>query len=111
MIEFKTATREMLDDFHNQKTVRAIAALDKDRVLGVCGLSYSGDGQTIFMQLTEELKKHPRELLKAWKIMLEMIEENNIPTFARCDWKIEKSEKFLLHFGFVPYQDNVWIRR
>ena len=63
------------------------------------------------MKLTEDMKKRPRDILKAWKIILGMLEERNIPALAICDLTINRSENFLLHFGFIPHQNGMWIRR
>ena len=106
------ATYEMISGLCDGKTaVRAIAAVEGDKVLGVAGISYKKNCQVVFSNLSDDLKKRPKEMIKAWKILMEMIEERKLPTYAICDFTIPKAANFLLHLGFEPYNGTTWIRR
>lgn len=106
------ATEEMIiDACGSSKTVRALAVINNDKVVGIGGIYYERDSQVVFSKISEELKNHPRWILKTWSTLVKMIDEKNIPTFAVCDFSIPKAVNMLLHLGFEPYSGKVWIRR
>jgi len=105
------ATKEQIKEFCTvDKSVQAIAAVENGKVYGIAGVYICGNSQTVFTSLTEELKTRPRELIKAWAVLFAIINSRKLPTFAECDFAIPKAEKFLLHFGFLPYKNNIWRR-
>ena len=112
MITIQPATYEQVKLLCDcKKSVRAIACMDDERLLGVAGVNYDKGYQLVFSNISEELKSKPRMMIKAWNILKAMIEERKLPAIAQCDMSIPKSELFLLHLGFEPYDNNFWIRR
>jgi hypothetical protein len=109
MIEIVPATKEHINALYDEPpglTVRAIAAVDGEKVLGVAG-TYYGNGQKVaFANLTEELRKKPRALVAGARIMAKMMGKG---TIARCDANIDKADSFLRHLGFKPLDGDIWL--
>lgn len=101
------ATAEMVRAYCQVSgSARALAVVDGERVLGVVGLCAMGNGQIMFTHISEELKKTPRVIVRAWRAIKAMT--GRLPTFAECDRTIPKAADFLIHLGFVPYNDKLW---
>ena len=108
MITIIPATSEMVKArCKGVKSVRAIAAIEDEKVLGVAGVYLDGDKQIVFASLCQELKDRPKAILMAWKELKKTFRPN-LPVFAFCDFTLPRTENFLLHFGFLPYKDNIW---
>ena len=102
------ATPEMVEKFCKcNKTVRAVAVVDGEKVLGLAGIHLQYEAQLIFSWIGEELKKKPRMIFKTWKVLLKMI-NCRIPVVAQCDHRIPRAAEFLAHLGFVPVGDDIW---
>ena len=102
------ATAAMIRSLHAElpKTVRAVAAVEGDRVLGVAGI-YPQEGYLILFgaiapDTRAELHRHKRALLRCvWKV-LGFAMQRRMPVFAVADEDIEGSDRFLRHLGFIP---------
>lgn len=103
MIELVPATGEMLRVFYPdglRQSVRALAAVRDGEVLGIVGV-YPADGrQAVFMEVKDELRKHPRVFIRGARIVMQWIRNARMPTHAMCDQSIEAAERFLVHYGF-----------
>lgn len=102
-IRLVPADPEMVAKYHEEglpKTCRAIAATDGERILGIAGLYFTDEHQIVFSTISEELKKHPRVILRAAKRLLGMTRQG-VPVIAVPDAGIAKSRGFLEHLGFA----------
>ena len=111
MTEIVPATAEMIRALHKElpRTVRAIAAVEDGRVLGIGGL-YPQDGYLVLFgavapETRAEMCRHKRTLLRVVWAVLGMAIKRRTPVLAMADPDIDGSERLLLHLGFIP-QDN-----
>lgn len=109
--EIVPATKEMIENFMGRKlvkTVRAVAAVRTDKVVGFAGL-YSDYTRTImFSKLSDELREDKRGLVRLIKTMHEL-SKPRAPIYAEADMEIEGSAKLLEHMGFRPVRDNLYV--
>lgn len=105
------ATPELVRKFYGsdlRRSGKAIAAVEGDRVLGILGVYPEPGRQVVFMDLTEELKRHPRVLVKGSKTFMRWAREARMPTHALCDDTIEAAARFLEHYGFRHIHKGVY---
>lgn len=113
MIQLLPASRETYMEIMQEApsvSFKAIVAVEDGEVLGIVGIRpdvYSGH-QWMFMQLTERIKKEPRALIKAGRIVRKWVRDSRVPTRALCDDTIPHAEDFLKHFGFVEIGNRVF---
>lgn len=109
MAEIVNATSEMLSQFENHpKTVRAIAAVEGDKVLGIAGF-YPQNGALVLCayiadEARKEMNKHKRTLIQCARKLIGMTK--GMPLLAHADPEIEGSEVLLRHLGFQPTNDK-----
>ena len=106
------ATMEMIRSLHADlpKTVRAIAAVEGERVLGVAAL-YPQEGCLVLCgvvapETRAEMKRHRRTLLRCVWTALAIAVRRGMPVVAMADQDIEGSDRLLLHLGFMPKNGN-----
>ena len=100
-------TREIIDRYYDSlpATVKGFAAV-KDDVIGIMGV-YSDNGvQVAFSQLSEELKKDKRLLIRLTRKTIEIAGKT---VYAIAD-PVPKSEEFLEHWGFEQVEGDIWAR-
>lgn len=110
MIELVPATKEHIEAMYGEtqgRTVRAIAAVEDGKVLGVGGIYQTAGNTVIFANLSDELRKRPRKLVEASRIVLRWIEGN---AHAICDPQIKTAQNFLEHYGFQKMEGDLWHR-
>lgn len=90
------------------KTCRAWAVVDGERLLGVCGYFREGAGNVVFTDMVDELRRHPRLIIAAARLLLAEVRRKRLPVFAVCDTTIATSEHFLRHFGFTALHNEVF---
>ena len=108
MIQIRPATRadvdELVPDTYG-KTVRAVVAEKDGRLIGIGGVIHTTPLQW-FGHVSDELRSHPKSLLKAAKIMRDMVESYDVPVYATTDDDVEASGRFLEHLGFHKMEDE-----
>lgn len=82
------------------KTVRAVAMVEDDRVLGVAGSYLDGTRVVVFGSFTEDLRKKPKLLLRGCKEVQRIAGRAGLPVQALADRSIEAAGRFLEHLGF-----------
>jgi hypothetical protein len=107
MAEIVPATMEMIravTDDPLPRTVRAIAAVEGERVLGVTGFYAENGGLVIFSgfadQTRAEIDRHKRTLILCARKIMSMAREKGMPIYAICDSSIPKAAVLLRHLGF-----------
>lgn len=115
MTEIVPATEEMIRSVTNEpwtRTVRAVAAVDGDRVLGVAGI-YPENGHLIMFsgiapEARAEIHKHKKTLVRCARRVFEMAITRRMPIAALADDKYEGSESMLRHFGFIHVGKGIY---
>ena len=108
MPEIRPATAEMIKALNRDvpRTVRAIAAVEDGKVLGITGF-YPQEGHLVMFadiaaEARAEISRHKRTLVRcAWKVM-GMAMQRRMPIVANADPDIEGADRLLLHLGFEP---------
>ena len=114
MSEIVPATRAMLEYVGGQpvfKSMRAIAVVEGERVLGVAGIYHDRDRTVMFANTVEPMKDHKRILVHAYRKVMAWAEERGLAIHAQANPTIEGACVLLEHLGFqhVPHLD-IWIR-
>ena len=113
MIKIVPANRQHIESLYKElpgPSLRAVAVLDGDRVIGVGGTFLLAGVRIVFANMTDELRhQHKRSLVKAYRAVKEMFGEK---VFAQCDHRIPKAAEFLTHLGFEKVNEDfyVWTR-
>lgn len=105
------ATAEHLKALYEElpgPTIKAVAVVDGDRVLGIGGTYVTNGNTIIFTKMVEELKSNKRVIIRAARMIMSTLSDR---AFAICDPKVETSPGFLLHFGFEPIGNGIWQTR
>ncbi len=102
MIEIVPATPEIVRSFgmDTMRSARMLAVIDTGLVLGIAGLYPDGNRQVAFMELSSELKRHPRAIVRAGRIFMKWVRESRLPVHALCDEEIAHAASHLEHWGF-----------
>jgi len=108
MIEIKPATRETLERFYGKQpdaTVCAWVAEQDGVLLGCGGIAFRGPALEVFSDFGDELKRHPKYILKAARIILKKAAEYRRPVFALRNKDEPTADAFLRRLGFEPKGD------
>lgn len=90
------------------RSARVISIVDGEKVLGFAGLYPDKSRQIAFMEISDELRNHPRLIVKASRIFMRWVRESKLPTHALCDEEIKRAAEFLEHFGFKRIYKEVF---
>lgn len=112
MPEIVPATSEMIQTLNRDlpRTVRAIAAVEDGKVLGVAGF-YPQEGHLVMFadiaaEARAQINRHKRTLIRcSWKVM-GMAMQRRMPIVASADPEIEGADRLLLHLGFEPHNGS-----
>lgn len=110
-VEIVTPDRALLEKFKSirlMKTIRAVAAVRGEEVLGVAGLYCDGTWTQMFSALTDELRRDRRGLVKISRAVMDLARPR-APVYAEADPEIEGSRKLLEHLGFKPVRGNLYV--
>ena len=105
------ATRELLLQYYGEpppRTSRGFVAIKDGRVLGVAGFYIFDARLIVFVDISEELKKDKRAVIKGIRKVMKLVKEIQLPVYAMCDESIDKSANLLKHVGFVHEYKGVY---
>lgn len=115
MTEIVPATAEILTRLTSEplpRTVRAIAAMEGDQILGATGYYPENGGLVIFCYMSKEMReqisRHKRTVVRCSRIVMGWALEKGMPIYAICDSRIKNAEVLLRHLGFEPDHQEVW---
>ena len=89
-------------------TMRAIVLADGDALLGVAGLVRMSDHIQCFSTMNDAARGHKRLLVRAARMVQQMVREVRAPVFAVCSDKEPTAPGLLSALGFKPFNDKVW---
>lgn len=87
-------------------SVRALAALDGARVLGVAGTHSVAGNTVMFSKMCEDMRHHPRAMLAVGRRLLSGRDRQ---VFAVCDTAIPRAAAFLERLGFKKINEEVYV--
>lgn len=107
-VKIVPATPEIMRKvFPTFRSVRAIAAVRGDEVLGVAGIYPDAARLVLWGYLTDELRRDKRTLLKAVKVLKTILPKQHIESLA--DPSIPGSDVLLRHVGFTHRGKGIWV--
>ena len=80
-------------------SARGFAAVIDDRVIGVAGVAFSNPLQC-FSMITDEMKKYPRKVVEAVRLIRGLLNSIDHPIYATPDEDEGTATEFLYHVGF-----------
>lgn len=86
---------------------RGIAAEIDGKVVGIAGVMHTSSLQ-FFSQFSDELRKYPKSLIMAARMMREILDQYSSPVYSIADESIDSSSRFLEHIGFEHYEGRVY---
>lgn len=103
----------MLTDKPLPRTVRAIAAVDGDQVLGITGF-YAEDGRLVmFAGISDRARAeagYKRTVIRCARKIMGMAAERRMPIYAEADADVPGSEILLDHLGFTPLHGRYYVK-
>jgi hypothetical protein len=94
--------------------IKALTIRVGGTIYGIGGYTTLPNGQRVgFFEASEEHIKHaPSIVYRATRQFMENLEREGVTRLiARCDFSRDKAEKWLLHFGFVRADGDVFLWR
>lgn len=110
-IELVNATHEMIHKFYGapqKMTLRAIAMVRGDDVLGVGGFYVNDARVVMFSEFKPDGFKYKKAIVKGAKRLLNMAANTGLPVHAVPDPDIKTAKKFLKQLGFNELFMGVW---
>lgn len=86
-------------------SVRGIAATIDGELVGATGVLYSNPLQC-FSSVSERLRKSPRTIVKAVRLIREILDSYTAPVYAIPDENEPTALGFLKHVGFIKLPDG-----
>lgn len=109
--EIVPLTPELANRFYEHaptKTIHGFAAVRGDRVLGIAGM-YTHDAKRIlFSELSDELKKDRRAIVRGIRALLGYMRKTKMPVYSVINESIEGADVLLRHVGFVPEAEGLY---
>ena len=88
-----------------KRTVRPIVADLDGKILGVAGLERQHGFYVAFSDISDDMRKHKTAMLRAGKMLVDMIKECRLPVVGIQNKDEPTSINFLTHLGFVPTEE------
>jgi hypothetical protein len=111
LVHIVPATAELLERFYGSaptRSQRAVVAIKDDRVIGVAGIYTEDESSVMFSDLTDELRKDKRTVVRGIREVMKLAARRALPVYALADPEVDGSERLLLHMGFEHYRDGIY---
>lgn len=89
-------------------TIKGFAAELDGELLGVCGVMYATPMQA-FSTIKEELQQWPKVIIKASKMLADILNECDATVIAVADERWPNSQRFLERVGFEHVEDRTYV--
>jgi len=102
VIELRDATAADWEEYFESPppgTFRGVVGKLDGKIVGIGGVVYENGNPRAFMDLTAEGAKHPRDIIRATRMMEKKMEAKHHIVFAIAS-DDERAPGFLKHFGF-----------
>ena len=91
-----------------QQTMRAILAMDEDRVLGIAGVYQQDANLVMFANLSPELLEQKRTIVRGIRLLMKLATRARLPIVALADPEIDGSDRLLEHMGFTLARGRIY---
>jgi|GEM_PF-5280068 len=111
-IDIQPATAAALEAFYGRPfpvTARAIMATEAGRLLGVAGCYPQAESMVVFLKLTDDLRRHPRIIVRETRRLLKMARAHGGKVIAQVDEQIKGSARLLEFSGFRPVGAGMYV--
>lgn len=114
--EIVPGTPELLQRFYGKlpsQSTRALVLKEGEKLLVVAGLYTKECGQVLFGDFSPEMDrtKYKREFVLCMRRLLSMAKQNGLPVYSKAKPTVDGSDRLLIHFGFKPVTDEVYLWR
>lgn len=113
-VDIVTVTPQILESFYGArppKTLRAIAGVQGERVLGLCGYYLDGDRLWLFSDIHPDGMQYKKTIVRIMKLVLAMAIRTGIPIQAVPDPEFPNSCRLLERLGFQSISQGVYLWR
>lgn len=109
------ATRKDVEEITGKPlhvTVRAFVVKEDNEPLGLIGVHAYQTRLVLFSyikpEVQKELKRYRRVVIKAYRYIMDILEQQPLPVLSRAEEGLDGSDRLLLHMGFKPYQEGIY---
>ena len=103
-IEIVPATQELAFKFYGftpPKTIKAVAAVKENEVVGIAGIFKAGLVWMLFSDMKQDVLDDKRSMVKAIRQLRKIVENTRIPVYAKADENKEGAETLIGHIDGV----------
>ncbi len=103
-ITFETATKAHITEFYGDQSLKSLkghVALLDGRVVGVGGLGFEKGHMVLFSDISDEMRPFKKYIVKAVRVLGQIVEDVKYPITAVADRREALSEKLLTGMGFI----------
>ena len=111
MVEVIPATQAHLEAFYGKalsRSVYAIAGIEDGKVIGLAGVYREPYRFVMFSEITPELKRRPKAIIKGFRMLQDVVRRRDIPVHAQPDAAEPGAVRFLEHLGFNEFVQGVY---
>lgn len=90
------------------ESFKGLVAEKEGRVIGMAGVLHTDQLQA-FSTITDEVKKHPRVIIKAIRMFREILNSYDTEIYAIASEKEPTSMRFLEHVGFKHHDKRIYV--
>lgn len=102
-MELRTATAEDIKCMYGAPAAVPVSmvVLDNGGPIAIAGIAHLDEGAFAVSWIKDEAKDSPKAILRAARVVRQMIEALGEPVYARNDADEPTADRFLRHIGFV----------
>ena len=101
-IEIVPITAELIREFYGEgqsPTIRGIAALQNNHVIGIAGIFRMEFGWMLFSDMKPEFLEDKRAIVRSVRALRKLIETVRLPVYAKADENAEGADTLIEHVG------------
>lgn len=110
-VQLRSANKNDVLEFFGKpfaESFRGMVAEKDGKVIGIAGVLHTEPLQA-FSTITDEVKKHPKAIIKAVKLFRNILNSYETTIYAIASEKEKTSMRFLQYVGFEHYDKRVYI--
>lgn len=103
-IKIVPATQELTVQFYGfmpPKTIKAVAAVKENDVVGIAGIFKAGLVWMLFSDMKQDVLNDKRSMVKAIREIRKLVANTRIPVYAKADENAQGAETLISHIDRV----------